>query len=211
MKCGRAIAWLVIAIAAIAVPVSAHEAVKAVIVLRPGTPRVGEPCNVSVSVLVPPGLPILDQIQGVRIIGEMTGHAMTPVEVSLARAGGNAIYAGSFALTMAGPWKMTVRVNVMKEEMWAEFPAEALRAAAPPDKGGMRHVVELRDPVRANVLSPWTVVGVSLGLVAGIEGLALFFKWRRAHATRRQPRGGQPHADALAPTARVGSVRVPGP
>ena len=79
MTRGRAIASLVIGIATVAAPLSAHDAAKAIVELRPGTPRVGESCAVSVSVLAPPGVPLLDQIQGVRIIGEMTGHAMTPV------------------------------------------------------------------------------------------------------------------------------------
>ena len=179
MRRARAIASLVVGIALVA-PVSAHDAAKAIIELRPGTPRAGEPCAVSVSVLAPPGLPLVDQIRAVRIVGEMTGHAMTPVLTSLHRAERNDIYDGSFALTMAGPWKMTVQVEVMHEVMWAEFHVDALRAADAADPGGLRWVVELRDPVRANVLPPWTVVGASLAAVGGIEGLALFFKRRRS-------------------------------
>ncbi len=185
MRRAGAIAALVVTSALVA-PLSAHDAAKAVIELRPGTPRAGEPCAVSVSVLAPPGLPLVDQIRGVRLIGEMTGHAMTPVLATLHRAERNDIYDGSFALTMAGPWKMTVQVEVMHEVMWAEFPVDALRAAAAADPGGLRYAVELRDPVRANVLPPWTVVGASVALVGGIEGLALFFKRRRAHLLQRQ-------------------------
>jgi hypothetical protein len=167
-----------------AVHLSAHDAAKAIVVLRPGEPHVGQACAVSVSVLAPPGVPFVDQIQGVSILGEMTGHAMTPVEAPLASGERSGIYDGSFALTMAGPWKMTLRINVMNEVMWAEFPVAARRAVDPPDTDGLRYVLELRDPVRASVFPPWAVVAVSLGLVGLIEALAVLFKRRREALAR---------------------------
>ena len=158
---------------------SGHDAVKALVDMTPGVPRAGETCVVEVTVLAPPGVPVLEQIQGVRIIGEMTGHSMTPVEADLARVAGRGGYAGRLALTMGGPWQLTIRIKVANEEMWATFPVEAVRADQTGDPRRLRHIVEMRDPVRANVLPPWQVVGWTIALIVVLEGAAAGFKWRR--------------------------------
>ena len=158
--------------------VSGHDAVKALVDMTPGVPRAGETCVVEVTVLAPPGVPVLEQIQGVRIIGEMTGHSMTPVEADLAPVAGRGGYAGRLALTMGGPWQLTIRIKVANEEMWATFPVEAVRADQTGDPLGLRHIVEMRDPVRANVLPPWQVVGWTIALIVVLESAAAGYKWR---------------------------------
>jgi hypothetical protein len=164
-------------------PAAAHESVKAIIVMEPGVPRAGETVAVDVSVLAPPGLPLLDQIQGVRIVGQMTGHNMTPVEANLSPTAERGGYRGACVLTMSGPWEMTIHIKVANEEMWGVFPVDAVRADQAGDPIGMRYIVEMRDPIRANILSPWLVVGLTLALVALIEASAVAFKiWRE-----RQP------------------------
>ena len=158
---------------------SAHDAVKAIVIMKPGVPRAGETCTVEVSVLTPPGLQLLDQIEGVRVIGEMTGHKMTPLEASLQPVPGTVGgYTGTFALSMGGPWEMTLRIKVANEEMWGPFPVEAVRADQSGDPVGMRYIIEMRDPIRTNILSPWLVVGWTLGLIVLLEGAAMARKIR---------------------------------
>jgi hypothetical protein len=161
---------------------SGHEAVKALVDMTPGLPRAGETCVVEVTVLAPPGVPVLEQIQGVRLTGEMTGHAMTPVEADLAPVAGRGGYTGRVALTMGGPWQFTIRIKVANEEMWATFPVEAVRADQTGDPVGLRHIVEMRDPVRANVLPPWQVVGWTMVLIVVFESAAAGYKWRHGRS-----------------------------
>lgn len=158
---------------------SAHEAVKAIVIMKPGVPRAGETCSVEVSLLAPPGVPILDQIEGVRIIGEMTGHKMTPLEATLQPVPGTVGgYTGSFVLSMGGPWEMTLRIKIANEEMWGPFPVEAVRADQTGDAVGVRYIIQMRDPIRSNIFSPWLVVGWTLGLIALLEGAAMARKMR---------------------------------
>ena len=168
-----------LALGALAAPLSAHESVKAIVVLRPGMPRVGEPCAIEVSVLAPPGVPVIDQIQRVHIVGEMSGHPMRPVEADLAAGTDRGVYRGQFALTMGGAWTVTLRITVAGEDMWATFPLEGLSPSKPGDTGGMRHVLELRDPERANLVSPWVIVASTGGLIVLLEALALLARRRR--------------------------------
>lgn len=161
----------------------AHDAVKSIVIMKPGQPRAGEACSFELSVLAPPGLPILDQIQGVRITASMSGHNMTPVEASLTQTTGPGAYAGSMALTMGGPWELTLHIKVSNEEMWGVFPVQAVRADQTGDPVGMRYVVEMRDPVRANIFSPWVVVGWTVGLIVFCEGVAIVLTLRRRRAS----------------------------
>ena len=165
--------------------VTAHDAVKAVIIIKPGQPRAGEICSLDVSVLAPPGMPVLDQIEGVRIVAEMTGHNMTPVEAKLAQSSGKGGYQGTIALTMGGPWQLALRIKVSNEEMWALFPVEAVRANEPGDAVGMRYVVQMRDPVRASLLPPWWVVGGTLILILLVELTAILLNMGRSRRASR--------------------------
>ncbi len=42
----------------------------------------------------------------------------------------------------------------------------------------MRYIIEMRDPIRTNILSPWLVVGWTLGLIVLLEGAAMARKIR---------------------------------
>ena len=169
--------------------VDAHDSVKAIIIMRPGQPRAGETCSLDVSVLAPPGMALLDQIQGVRIVATMTAHNMTPVEAQLAQTADVGGYQGNVALTMGGPWQLTIRIKVANEEMTGDFPVQAVGPKDPGDPVGMRYIVEMRDPVRANLLQPWWVVGGTLGLILLIEITAILLNIGRSRRTARAAAG----------------------
>lgn len=188
MSLRRAAILAVVLGAAVPPALSAHdETIRVAVVLTPGQPRTGQPGAMRVSVIPPPGLALLDEIRGVRVSGEMTGHVMAPFEATLEETSTPGVYTtANLTLTMAGPWRMTVRVRIKDEEMWAVFAVDAARASVPADPP-KDYVLDLKDPVRTNVLPPWWVLGVALGLVAVAEATALVFKVRRQRAAAVQP------------------------
>jgi hypothetical protein len=185
----RAAVLAIVLGAAVPPALSAHdETIRVAVVLTPGQPRTGQPGAMRVSVVPPPGLALLDEIRGVRVTCEMTGHAMASVEATLEETTTPGVYTtANLTLTMAGPWKMTVSVRIKDEEMWAVFAVDAARASVPVDPAPKDYVLDLKDPVRANVMPPWWVLGVTLGLVAVLEATALVFKVRRQRAAAVQP------------------------
>lgn len=199
--------WLALA------PVAwAHNALKAVVVVMPAHPRVGEACEISLSVLAPPGVPILRQIQRVSLAGEMTGHAMAPVETVLVPSGGPGGYSGRLAFTMAGDWRATLRVALLNEEMWATFDMEVWTAHAPPDTGSGRVVLEMRDPVRTNLLPPGWVLAGAVGLTLLAEGTAAALKLRRSRkgtevGARWRQTARPAHPPAPGPASRAPAIR----
>lgn len=157
----------------------AHDAVTAIVLLSSGDPRLGVPCAIKVSVLAPPGVPIVRQIRRVSISGAMTGHAMPPLEIELARGEFRDEYVGHIAFSMAGPWRITLRIDVPSEQMWGILDVAVRGESETVDARPLRYVLEMQDPVRQTVFPPLATAETAIALTLLFELAAVGYAWRR--------------------------------
>ena len=157
----------------------AHDAVKAIVRFSGGDARLGMPCPVEVSVLAPPGLPIVRQIRHVSIVADMTGHAMLPVEADFTPDKVAGEYSGDIRFTMAGPWRLTVRVDLLNEQMWGTIDLPVRADSEAIDARPIRYVLELQDPIRPTVFPPGWTLGTAVALAAFLEVAAITLARRR--------------------------------
>ncbi len=160
-------------------PVFAHDAVKAIVLLKNGDPRLAAASAIAVSVLAPPGMPTARQVQRVTLSGAMTGHAMPPLDVELTRDGFAGEYAGRIAFTMAGPWRLTVRIDLPNEQMWGTLDVPVRAESAAFDPRPLRFVVEMQDPVRQTLFPPLRTAAAAIALTLLLEAIAVGLAWRR--------------------------------
>jgi hypothetical protein len=141
-----------------------------------------------VSVLAPPGLPILGQIRRVSLSGEMTGHAMPPLEVDLAPGRDPGAYNGQITFSMSGPWRVLLRIDLLNEQMWAAIDLPVRGDTEAVDPRPHRYVVEMQDPVRPTVFPPARTLGAAVTITVTLELIALVIARRR---DRWPPKGGR--------------------
>lgn len=173
-----ALAAAALALAAPRLP--AHEATRATIVVSPQHPRVGRACRVEVTLRTVGGL--ARSAQRAWIVGEMTGHPMRPVEAELRRGAGDVDFVGELDFTMEGPWLVTLRVQDGGSVLWAPLEWQVVGEGDDPGASRMGQLVDLREPVPANLLPPgWAAAG-ALGLVFAMQRGAVLLRRRRARA-----------------------------
>jgi hypothetical protein len=186
VRAGRRTAVAAIAALLLAQPLlSGHNGVVAVVTVTPGRPIAGEASRVTVVALGPTGALALPG-QRLRLIGEMTGHAMPPLRAELQPGAIKGLYVGELSFTMAGPWKMTLEIDQQGETMWATF---GMEAGSEGDATGAprRYDLEMLDPVQPTLFSPTWVVLVAVGLTVAAEGTAIAFRLRRRRRERQRP------------------------
>jgi hypothetical protein len=171
-----------------------HAVAKAALSFSPQTPRVGQAWQLSIAIQSSDRA--LHPARRVKVVGEMTGHAMRPVEVELTRTSDGGTYEGALAFTMRGPWRITVRVEDLNDVLTAAFDLEVVRPDESSGFDDMRTMLDLHPPVRANLLPPgWTLLGVIV--------LALAFEWAAWLLSRRPviapPPASRPDAPGEAP------------
>jgi hypothetical protein len=162
---------------ALAGVVSAHGGVRAVIATDPSPPVAGQPSVVIVRFDTKTGAPAAITARHVRLVAEMTGHAMTPVAADLAPAPGAGRqspneFRGTVAFTMAGPWRMTVRADLGHDAITGVVDvmvsAEPQRAAV-----SAPQVVDMNIPVTPRPVPAWPIVMASIVLTLALEAGAL--------------------------------------
>lgn len=142
----------------------------------PHTPIVGQPWHLTVTLkaadsLIRPG-------RRLRVIGQMTGHAMRPVDTELTRVNPEE-YTGALAFTMRGSWVITVRAEDGNDVLAGSFPIEVVNDEPSSEMWDMRTTVDLVPPTRPNLVAPRTVVAASLGLTVLFQLVAAAAQRRR--------------------------------
>jgi hypothetical protein len=182
-------ACVLAACAMVAPGVSAHSRIRAVITFDPVRPITGEDCTVRVRFETLAGVPQAMGEYTVRFVGEMTGHAMRPVEAVLVSSGTPGEFAATIAFTMAGPWRVTVRAEghdtisgttAVEVALEPDPPAAPATAAAPPVAAAPLAVVDMDPPEPVSPVSPWTILLGAIALTATAEGVAIARKLLRA-------------------------------
>ncbi len=173
----------------------AHDATTARLTFVGGHPHSGQRGEIRVQLLGLGGAPVSLEDTTVRIIADMTMHAMTPVEADLTRHLPNEVRGGDIAFTMPGEWRITLRLEEQAGTRVSVFPLTVLRGDAVGSGTDLNVDVGLEPLPRPTIFDPWTVVWVSLGLVVAAETTAIVFRRRRV---RQQRPEGLP-------------LRVPGP
>jgi hypothetical protein len=177
----------------------AHSLTRAVLSVTPQFPRVGDRWHLSVAIQSADSM--LHPERKVRIVGEMTGHPMRPVEVELTRAAGETDYGGDVVFTMRGPWNVTLRLEDVNEVLLTTFDLEVGGLDASTGWSEMRTMYDLHRPVRPNLVPPiWVVVG-TIVLTLAFEVAAVVIVRRRATAP--------PPASRPAPSAGSRPVSSP--
>ena len=165
-----------------------HPLAKAQLTFGPQIPRVDQPWHVRAEIQSADALQ--HPSRHVRVIGEMTGHPMLPVEVELTRVPGERdIYEGAVAFTMPGSWRITVRVDDINDTLVGMFGLDVCDEDGATGFDELRSVVDLHQPVRPNLIPPWYVVGAVGLLVVAAE-------WTSMAAARRRAQRGAPTASA---------------
>lgn len=148
----------------------------ATIAYGPHTPVVGQRWHLTVTLkaadsMVRPG-------RRLRVIGEMAGHSMRPVDTELTRVNPDE-YTGALAFTMRGPWVITVRAEDGNEVLAGSFPLEVVNDEPSAEMWDMRTTVDLVTPARPNLVAPRTVVAASVGLTVLFQLVAAAARRRR--------------------------------
>jgi hypothetical protein len=184
---------------ALAPVVSAHERVQAVVRFEPVRPVVATSSTVHVRFETTTGVPQDMTGHEIRVIAEMTGHAMRPVEATLTPTGERGQYRGDLEFTMAGPWRVSVRVDGGHEPVTGAVTiAVALEpeaaVATDADAAGTVVALDMDVPESDRGYSPWVVLIGAIALVLWIEGLAIVRKLSEGRRRGRAdvPRFGRP-------------------
>lgn len=121
----------------------------------------------------------------VRIVATMSGHAMPPVEVTLAHAGAPGRYRGQVEFTMAGPWRLWFRAEGIHGVTLGTAGIDLGTEPVPLEKA----MVLVQQSTAATPagdaplpFSPWGVVAGALGLTALLWTAAVV---RKLVVTRR--------------------------
>lgn len=160
-----------------------HNTVGAALVMRPQLPSMGRPWAISIVLRSTDGLPHPNR--RVRLVAEMTGHAMRPESVELSRSDEPDVYSGTLVLTMRGPWKITVRMEDVNDLMLGSFNVQAGGDADGNGAPEMRDLVQLARPVRPNLVPPGWVVAAAFGLTVAFQAGARLLQ----HRCRTRPSG----------------------
>lgn len=169
---------LLAVLALLTVPLSGHEGARATLTLRPGEPRVGEPCRVRIAVT--PAAMSRQLGPGISLAADMPMHAMQPVEATLAPSEDeSASYEGELTFTMPGPWRIVVRVADGSEVMTGQIEMHVRSEELPPDGGTKEFLFDLLEPVRPTILPPGWVLSGSIAFAATVELFAILFARRR--------------------------------
>jgi len=125
---------------------------------------------------------------GVSIVATMTGHAMPPVEVTLAPAGVPGRYRGEMTFTMTGPWRLWLRAEGVHGVTLGTAGIELGTEPAPTSKV----MALVQQPSGATPagdepppFSPWSVMLGAAGLTMVLWSTALVRKLIVMH--RQQP------------------------
>lgn len=181
--------------------VAAHTGVRAVIEFNPSPPVAGEPCAVKVRFETKTGAPAQLAAPHVRLVAEMTGHAMPPLVVTLSPVVGAGLRAGvadrpgefrgDVRFTMAGPWTITVRAEAEHDTIAGVFD---LIVAAQPQRAAPigAQTVDMSAPVSPSAVPAWPTLLVAIGLTVALEAGALARKYaagrRQRHSARAATR-----------------------
>ena len=170
---------------AAAAPAAAHTTAMARLSFESPGAVAGEPTVLVVQFEPPDGID--EELHGgqVRIVANMSGHAMPPVEVTLAPAGAPGRYRGPAEFTMAGPWRLWFRAEGVHGVMLGTAGIELGTEPAPLQKAMVLvQQVTASTPAGDTPLpfSPWAVAGGALGLTALLWSAAAV---RKVVVTRR--------------------------
>lgn len=139
--------------------------------LTPAQPRVGEEARIVVSLHGGSSGAPLEGAE-VKVVGEMTGHTMTPVEASLVAEGDGGQYSGTLRFTMAGPWNLRLQIAHQGEHAEQVIAMTVLEEEGQRDSSTLRQVFSFTlegDPPPY----PLLVLGAAGTLIVGLVTIAI--------------------------------------
>jgi hypothetical protein len=155
-----------------------HNMLRAALIYGPQSPRMGDIWYVSATLESTDGL--VHPSRRVKLIADMTVHAMRPVEADMTRTdSAGRTFSGQLSFTMPGPWRVTLRSDDVNELLIGSFPFDVANDDEPRGATEMRTVVYLTPPPQANLVPPILAVVVTIALALAFEIAAAVYQRRR--------------------------------
>lgn len=154
--------------------IEGHELSRGVLTFPSGAPVAGQAADVQIVVFEAGEIltPLIDT--SVVVTADMTGHPMAPATAELKTLLSDRKRAGEIGFSMPGLWRLTIEIVEPDEDpRVAVLPLMVLPSSAMSSPAPLALNFGLDVPARPTVFEPWTVVWTAIGLVLGLEGVAV--------------------------------------
>lgn len=196
----RATATVVTLFAGLWWPVAlmAHVGAQARLEFEAPGPTSGTSCGVLVR--FHPAQILADELHNghVRLVADMTGHAMPPVEIDLRMTDTPGSFRGDIAFTMPGAWRITLRAEGATEVLVGTTSVDVGDTPGESVTTMLALTDELLDTSSADAplrYSPWTVLVGACALAGALEAAAVIRKIVALRRGRRpEPGAASRHA-----------------
>lgn len=164
--------------------VATHGGVRAIVTFEPSRPIAGERSAVTVRFVSKTGGAVDLPDSRVRIVADMAGHTMPPVEASLTPDGSVGEFHGEVTFIMSGGWNLTIYSESEFDKMLGRG-SLVVRADGDEPAEPEPLTMDMAEPTTENSFSPWGVLLAAIGLAVAAEATAVTCKLVRKRREHR--------------------------